>query len=102
MELPYGFNKGEIEEIINQWDKLYNEVESGTFPIETYDYDQVYEDEEYIDRYVWMGNAEFCISTVKYDEDKRVDIHYLSESLYLNKDGFSEPFLIGELKEMVK
>ena len=97
MELPYGFNKEEIEEVINQWNKINDEVGFGTFPLFTFDYEQMYEDDEYIDRYFWQGNVEFCITT-----DKAENAHYLSESLYLNKDGNSEPFLIGELKEMVE
>ena len=101
MELPYGFTKEEIKEIVDEWDEFYLQITSNCYPFNEIEFDEVYEDDEYIDRYIWVGDAEFCISTKKWNEGKRANIHYLSENIYLNKNGNSEPFFIEELRQLV-
>lgn len=107
MELPYGLTLDEVKEIVDMYDNLYNDVEQGREPKPQYDeigcpnYDDWYEDDEYIDRYLQIGDAEYCISTEKYDEDKRADKHWLSERVIISTDGKPEHWFISELYKLV-
>lgn len=97
MELPKGYTKEEIKSVIESWNEIYDKVNNGTFPMDRESFDQVFEDDEYIDRYFWAGDAEFCITTYK-----ETDETYLSESLYLSLEDDTESFLIEQLKKIVK
>lgn len=107
MELPYGLTLDEVKEIVDMYDKLYDDIEQGREPQSEFDkdgcmnYDEWEEDDEYIDRYLQIGDAEYCISTEKYDEGKRVDNHYLSETVIISTDKQPEHWFISELRKLV-
>lgn len=104
MELPYGFTIEEVKEIVNDWNRIYDGVENNRIDLRRYDdngnanFDDYWEDEEYIDRYMNVGNAEFCISSEKFDNKET----WLSEDIVISKDDGGERFFIDELREMIK
>lgn len=97
-ELPQGFSKLDIEFVIRDWNILYERVMGGNISLDSENFDEVFEDDGYIDRYIWEGNAEFCITT-----DKSENTTYLSHDMILQMDCFmdSEQCSIEELYSML-
>lgn len=104
MELPYGFTIEEVKGIVNDWNKIYDDVENNRIDLRRYDdngnanFDDYWEDDEYIDRYKNVGNAEFCISSEKFENKET----WLSEDIGVGKDGWNDRFFIAELENMIE
>ena len=104
MELPYGITVEEIKEIVNDWNRIYNDVENNRIDLRRYDdngnanFDDYWEDDEYIDRYMNIGNAEFCISSEKLENKET----WLSEDIVIGKEDWIERFFIDELEKMIE
>lgn len=104
MELPYGITVEEIKEIVNDWNRIYDDVENNRIDLRQYDdngtanFDDYWEDDEYIDRYKNVGNAEFCISSEKFENKET----WLSEDIVIGKEDWIERFFIDELEKMIK
>lgn len=114
MELPQGFTIDEIREIVEQHNKLDTEVHSGFHrSICREDWDDLYNglpSDPYIDRYIQIGDAEYCITTSYIDGDPEHDeldadggLTYLSEYVKLN-NGFDMPedYSIHDLIKLVE
>lgn len=97
-ELPQGFSKLDIEFVIRGWNTLYEQVMGGNISLKPENFDEVYEDDDYIDRYMVEDIAEFCITT-----DKSENTTYLSHDIILGIDAFidSELYSIEELYAML-
>lgn len=66
------YDKTEIREMINEWFKLDKQVQRGNLRPEhlTEDYfEQVFRDDNYVDGYLWIGDAEYCVTLDTDDND---------------------------------
>lgn len=105
MELPYGFTIDEVKEIVNKWNVIYDDLENNRIDLRKYDdkgcsnFDEYYEDDEYIDRYIQDGTTEFCISSEKFENKET----WLSETIVVAKD-LNNPIhlFIEDFEEMIK
>lgn len=93
-EIPFGYTADEIREILNEWRRIYDEVENGIYP----EYEEVFYDGGYTDRYFFIGTTE-CVVT-SYISDKKP---HLADVLNLEdrEEGGYYDFSSRDLEEML-
>ena len=86
------------QEIVNEWNDIYEDVMRGAVWVkDPSEYEQIFEDDCYIDRYLWRGDAEFCITT-----DIPENVTYLSETVMVGFGDESAQFNLDELKHIIR
>lgn len=103
IELPYGKTEGYIKSMIEAWDHFDKQVKQNDqefISCNPEDFDEYYEDDEYIDRYFYddeLGDCVFCVST-----EKATGKNWLSEKVSIAfENGEVEYYWINELREMI-
>lgn len=101
IELPYGKTKEYVKSVIEAWENYNTEINNGKeYSCKPSDYDDYWEDDEYIDRYIYdseIGDCCFCIST-----EKCSGTTWLSETITIYyEDGGCDEFYIEELRKML-
>lgn len=93
-EIPFGYTADEIKSVLNDWERIYDEVENGIYPY----YDEVYDDGEYRDCYFFVEGAEFVVTSHKDDEKP-----HLADMINLQDRGEGYwQFCSTDLKEMLR
>lgn len=97
IEYPLGMTKEEVEQIVSDFHKYEDEFDNGAGWVNDSDfYDEIIEGPQYIDRYFFVGNAEFRVST-----DKEYDESWFGEEFMIQKDGEAENCIIVELEALL-
>ena len=106
MELPAGITIEEIEAIVEQYD-IFKKEESEETLLDSHlwSVDDTYDGRPYgdcfVDRYITIGNAEYCITTC-YEEDNYGET-YISDYVTVIFDSqYREDYDIITLKDMIK